>query len=118
MQNPRSRPSLTHPGDGAATPSLPWRRVGDELLIDIIVSPRASQEKLGPVHGDRLKVFVHAPPVEGEANAAIIALFAKQLRLAAREVALVAGEGSRRKTVRVPASDATAARLAALAAPR
>ena len=95
--------------------TAPWRRIGAALLIDILVSPRASREKLGPVHGDRLKVFVHAPPVEGEANAAIVALFAKTLRLPQRDISLVSGEGSRRKTVSVPASDGVLAILAGLA---
>ena len=75
----------------------------------------AAREKVGPVHGDRLKVFVHAPPVEGAANAAIIALFAKALRQPLRAIALVSGDGSRRKTLSAPASDEVLARLASLA---
>lgn len=104
--------------DAQASDGVPWRRNGDVLLIDILVSPRAAREKLGPVHGGRLKVFVHAPPVEGEANAAILALFAKALRLPLRAIALESGEGSRRKTVSVPASDGVLTILASIAAGR
>lgn len=42
----------------------------------VLVQPRASREKLGPVHDGRLKVAVTAPPVDGEANAAVIEVLA------------------------------------------
>ena len=71
------------------------------VTFDVLVQPRASRAKLGPIHDGRLKVAVTAPPVDGEANAAVIELLAKQLGVAKSAVAVVAGESSRRKTVRV-----------------
>ena len=44
--------------------------------IDILVQPRASRAKLGPMHDGRLKVAVTAPPVDGEANAAVVEVLA------------------------------------------
>lgn len=73
----------------------------DGVTVDVLVQPRASRAKIGPVHDGRIKVSVTAPPVDGEANAAVIELFAKQLGVPKSAVAIVAGESSRRKRVRI-----------------
>jgi uncharacterized protein (TIGR00251 family) len=71
------------------------------VTFDVLVQPRASRVKLGPVHDNRLKVAVTAPPVDGEANAAVIDAIAKALGVSRGAVEVVAGASSRRKTVRV-----------------
>ena len=71
------------------------------VTIDILVQPRASRAKIGPMHDGRLKIAVTAPPVDGEANAAVIELVAKQLGVARTSVEIVAGASSRRKTLRI-----------------
>ncbi len=81
--------------------------------IEILVQPRASRAKLGPMHDGRLKVAVTAPPVDGEANAAVIELLAKELGIPRRQIEVIAGASSRRKTVRIECADAQA-RLEAL----
>jgi len=83
------------------------------VTFDVLVQPRASRERLGPVHDGRLKVSVMAPPVDGEANDAVIALVAKKLHVARGSVAVVAGASSRRKTLRV--AGATRQQVEALA---
>lgn len=77
------------------------REEGGGVTFDVLVQPRASRAKLGPVHDGRLKVAVTAPPVDGEANAAVIELLAKKLGVAKAAVSVVAGATSRRKTMRV-----------------
>jgi uncharacterized protein (TIGR00251 family) len=71
------------------------------VTFDVLVQPRASRAKIGPLHDGRLKVAVTAPPVDGEANAAVIELIAKTLGVAKGAVRVVAGASSRRKTVEV-----------------
>jgi uncharacterized protein (TIGR00251 family) len=73
----------------------------DGVRFDVLVAPRASRAKLGPVHDGRLKVAVTAPPVDGEANAAVIELIANALGVTRGAVSVVAGASSRRKTIRV-----------------
>jgi uncharacterized protein (TIGR00251 family) len=51
--------------------------------------------------GDRLKIAVTSPPVDGEANRAVIELLAKGLGVARSAVAIVSGERGKRKTVRI-----------------
>jgi uncharacterized protein len=82
------------------------------VLIDILVQPRASRPKIGPVHGDRVKVAVTAPPVDGKANAAVIDDMARFLAVPRQQIEVVSGTGSRRKTVRVRGLDAGAVRAA------
>jgi uncharacterized protein len=74
---------------------------GGGVVFDVLVTPRASRERVGPLHGDRLKVAVTAPPVEGEANAALVAALARALGVPRAQVEVLRGEGSRRKTIRV-----------------
>lgn len=71
------------------------------VTFDVLVQPRASRAKLGPVHDGRLKVAVTSPPVDGEANAAVIALIAESLGVTRSAVEVVAGASSRRKTIKV-----------------
>lgn len=71
------------------------------VTIDILVQPRASRAKIGPMHDGRLKIAVTSPPVDGEANAAVIELFAKRLGVPRSSVEIVAGASSRRKTIKI-----------------
>lgn len=71
------------------------------ITIEVLVQPRASRAKIGPRHDGRIKVAVTAPPVDGEANAAVIALLAKSLGVARSAVEVIAGATSRRKTLRI-----------------
>ena len=71
------------------------------VTIDILVQPRASRARIGPMHDGRIKIAVTSPPVDGEANAAVIELFAKRLGVPRSSVEIVAGASSRRKTLRI-----------------
>lgn len=90
------------------------RQRTDGVELDLQVVPRASRESLGPVHGDRLKLHVSAPPVDGAANEAVRALLARLLGVPRGQVTISAGLTGRKKTVTV-AGDPTAL-VAALAA--
>jgi hypothetical protein len=71
------------------------------VRFDVLVQPRASRAKIGPLHDGRLKIAVTSPPVDGEANAAVIELVAKTLGVPRGAVEVVAGQSSRRKTIEV-----------------
>ena len=83
------------------------------LTIDILVVPRASRTTVGPMVGDRLRVAVTAPPVDGEANAAVIDALAEAFGVRRAAVTIVRGERGRRKTIRI--EGATSALLQRLA---
>ena len=94
----------------------PWLRpVGNGVELRILVQPRASRDQLVGIQGEELKVRLAAPPVEGAANAACCAFFAKLCRLPKSHVTLVSGESSRHK--RLLLSGAEAANVAAVLEP-
>ncbi len=74
---------------------------GDAVLIDVLVSPRASRTRVMGVHEDRLKIQLTAPPVDNKANAALVRFVAEALAVSRAQVEIVGGPSSRRKTVRV-----------------
>jgi uncharacterized protein (TIGR00251 family) len=53
------------------------------------------------VVGDRLRVAVNAPPVDGKANEAVVRTLAAALGVPRSAVEIVRGETGRRKTVRI-----------------
>ncbi len=77
------------------------REEAGAVAFDILVQPRASRAKIGPVHDGRIKIAVTSPPVDGEANAAVVELLAKRLAVPKGAIEIVAGATGRRKTVRV-----------------
>ena len=75
--------------------------VAGGVELDVLVVPRSSRNQIAGEHDGRLKVQLNAPPVDGEANAALIALMAKTFGLKKKDVEIVSGETSRRKRVRL-----------------
>lgn len=63
------------------------------------------------MHGEALKIRLAAPPVEGNANEALIAFIAQAFGVAKRDVTIVGGEKSREKRVEVRGSVVDAAAL-------
>jgi uncharacterized protein len=95
---------------------MPFELRGGALVIDVQVVPRASRAAVGPEVGDRLRVAVTAPPVDGAANAAVIEALAAAFGVRRAAVSILRGESGRRKTVRIEGG--TLARLEALRAAR
>jgi uncharacterized protein (TIGR00251 family) len=84
-------------------------------VLDVLVQPRASRTRVVGEHDGRLKIQLAAPPVDGEANAALVAFLADALGVRRADVRIVHGETGRRKTVRVAGATAAAVVTALLA---
>ena len=65
------------------------------------VTPRSSRDAFGPGTDAHFAARLAAPPVEGAANAALIALVAKTFGVSKRQVALIAGETGRLKRLHI-----------------
>jgi uncharacterized protein (TIGR00251 family) len=78
---------------------------GGALIIDVQVVPRSSRAAVGPAVGDRLRVAVSAPPVDGAANAAVIEALAAAFDVRRAAIKIVRGETGRRKTVQIDGGD-------------
>jgi uncharacterized protein len=104
----------------ASAPQLLVSVRGADVVLHLHVVPGASRSGIVGVHGDALKLTVSARAIDGQANAAVLALLAELLDLRRTQLTLIAGHTSRRKTVRVEtesvvAAQALAARIAQLA---
>jgi len=96
----------------ATSPVLPcFRPVSTGLEVDVLVQPRASRTQIGALHDGRLKVQLAAPPVDGAANEALLSLLAGRAGVPKRDVSLLRGESSRRKTVLIRGADTASAML-------
>ena len=94
-----------------------WSVTPDGLAIAIRLTPRGGRDSLDRVETladgrQVLKARVRAAPTEGEANAALIALLAKELAVSRSQVSLTAGASARLKRIVVQGDAAVlAARL-------
>lgn len=93
-----------------------FRRDGDDVVLQVLVQPRASREGFGAVVGDRLKIALTAPPVEGAANVALCTFLARQFDVPRRRVVVESGVASRRKRVRILSASVPPAALTQLGA--
>jgi len=75
------------------------------LRLRIHLQPRAAQTRIVGRHGDALKVQVHAPPVGGAANAALMELLADTFHLPRRAIRIVHGNTGREKVVEIDCPD-------------
>jgi uncharacterized protein (TIGR00251 family) len=75
------------------------------VRIAVRVQPRGSRIRVIGRRGDRLGVQVTAPPVEGAANTAVIALIADWLNVPRGAVSIVHGHTGRDKLVEIATRD-------------
>jgi hypothetical protein len=74
---------------------------GTDLILSLHVQPGAKKTEPAGLHGGALKVRLHARPVEGAANAALLEFLSDSFGVPLRQVELVSGQQSRQKRVRV-----------------
>lgn len=104
--------------------AAPWTIASDGLVVTVRLTPRGGRDALDGVAALAdgrvvLKARVRPPPSGGAANAALIALLAKAMRVAPGRLAIVAGENARIKQVKINGAGADlAATLAAGAGAR
>jgi hypothetical protein len=77
------------------------RRDGMDLVIELRVRPRAQRSEFGGVHGERVRVRLKAPPVDGRANAALAEFLAEAFSVPRAQVVIESGQASRDKRVRI-----------------
>lgn len=83
---------------------------GGGVEVDVRVVPRSSREAVVGEHDGALRIALTAPPVDGEANAALVAFVARALSVPKASVRIVRGERSKRKTLAIAGVDAAAVR--------
>ncbi len=74
---------------------------GENVRFWLKVKPRSARERLTVDASGELRLELHAPPTEGQANEACVQFFARALRLPQACIAILSGAKSRRKLIRV-----------------
>ena len=69
------------------------------VRVTVRVQPRAGSEGIVGLHGDALKVRLTAPPVDGAANVALVALLSRTFDIPPRAITIRSGATSRTKVV-------------------
>lgn len=96
-----------------------WALTATGIDIAVRVTPRGGRDQLAVGTRDHFAARLAAAPVDGAANAALIALVAKTFGIPRRDVTLIAGETSRLKRLRLSgAPQALAETAAALYEPK
>lgn len=75
----------------------------DACILTLSVQPNARQTEVVGLYEGALRVKLAAPPIDGQANVALIAWLAKELGLAKRAVSLRRGAAARHKQVDIDA---------------
>lgn len=78
-----------------AFPCLKEVRDGVQIAVKAVV--RSSKSEIVDIFADHCRIKVKAPPVDGEANEALIRLLSETFRIPRRDVALVGGATGRKK---------------------
>ncbi|UTH75475.1 DUF167 domain-containing protein [Chromobacterium sp. IIBBL 290-4] len=80
----------------------PWLTCRDGAVrLTLHVQPGAKKTEPAGEHGDCLKIRLAAPPVDGKANAALLAWLADRFDVAKRDVVLLSGDKNRHKVVEI-----------------
>lgn len=71
------------------------------VRFPVYAAPRSSRTEVAGLHDDAVRIRLAAPPVDGAANAELIAFLSKKLGLPKSAVRIVGGERGRRKVIEV-----------------
>lgn len=87
----------------------------DGITLALRVQPRASRDEVSGLYGDRLKLRITSPPIEGAANEHVCRFIASLFGVPRSRVRLLKGQGARDKLVAVAGVSALPEPLARLA---
>jgi uncharacterized protein (TIGR00251 family) len=83
---------------------MSWLTVGkDRVTLHLHIQPGAKKTEVVGPHGDALKIRLAAPPVDGKANAVLIAFLVQRLGVSRQAIVLKSGHGARIKQISVAA---------------
>jgi len=72
-----------------------------DLILNVRIQPKASNNAFAEVLGDRLKIRITAPPVDGKANKHLTTFLAKQFKVTKANVTILSGDTGRNKRVKI-----------------
>lgn len=74
------------------------RQTDDGVILAVAAVPRSSRTEIVDIHQERCRIKIKAPPVDGEANAALIEALAKTFGLPKKSVVQISGHKGKQKS--------------------
>ncbi|MEE3158249.1 MAG: DUF167 family protein [Pseudomonadota bacterium] len=71
--------------------------LGEDLVLDCHLQPGAKRAEFAGQHGERLKIRISAPPVDGMAKLGLSRFLADAFDVSRQQVSLLSGQSSRQK---------------------
>ncbi|MEQ8200826.1 MAG: DUF167 domain-containing protein [Syntrophomonadaceae bacterium] len=78
---------------------------GAGVRLEVKVQPRSSSNQIVGEQNGALKIKLTAPPVDGEANSALIDFLSARLKIPRKDISLVKGDTSRHKIIEIAGLD-------------
>jgi uncharacterized protein len=79
----------------------PYKIEGTDLTINAHIQTNAKSDAIVGLHGDKLKIKINAPPVDGKANQHLIEFLSQFLKIPKRQIEIIRGEHSKDKLIKL-----------------
>ena len=79
--------------------SFQWQ--GGALILHLHIQPNANKDEWVGFHGERIKLRIKSPPVDGKANARLLKFIADEFGVHKSACQLISGETSRDKKISI-----------------
>jgi hypothetical protein len=76
-----------------------YRYHGESLFLDLHIQPRAKQNEFAGLYGERLRIRIKSPPVDGKANKMLLTFLADEFGTSISKIEIINGAQSRDKCV-------------------
>jgi uncharacterized protein len=70
-------------------------------ILDISVAPKSSRNRIAIDSSNTIKIYLTAPPVDGKANAELISLLSKTLKVPKSSITIIHGESGKKKRISI-----------------
>ena len=80
-----------------------WQEANTVLVLSLHIQPKASKDEWAGVHGERIKLRLKTPPIDGKANAQLLKFLASEFGVKQSACTLLTGQSSRDKRVAIAA---------------
>lgn len=74
------------------------------MKLKVFIQPNAKNNEVVGLHGDSIKIKIKAPPVDGEANLALIRFLSQQLGIPQKNFTLLHGQKGKNKLIEIESS--------------
>jgi uncharacterized protein (TIGR00251 family) len=77
------------------------KQEAEDLLLRLVLQPKASRDAFVGLLGNELKIAITAPPIDGQANKHLVKFLSKQFKVPKSAVIVEKGSLNRHKLVRI-----------------